>query len=117
VAPGKLQNCQNPLWVESKMADDAQMFNIRTPISLERLKLETSNLVCARTTISSFDGMQNTRSKRPSLVDVGLNLRIPVNISQTAKATEFKFITQIDCKEWKISSTTGDIIYVTLTYF
>jgi len=39
VAPGKLRNCENPLTVESKMADDAQIFNIRTPISLERLKL------------------------------------------------------------------------------
>jgi len=40
------------------MADDAQIFNIRTPISLERLKLETSNLVCASITRSKFDGMQ-----------------------------------------------------------
>jgi len=28
-----------------------------------------------------------------------------VNISRTATATGFKFITQIDCKEWKMSST------------
>jgi len=40
------------------MADDAQSFNIRTPISPEQLKLETSNLVCASTTRSKFDGMQ-----------------------------------------------------------
>jgi len=40
------------------MANDAQIFNIRTPISLERLKLETSNVVCASTTKSKFDGIQ-----------------------------------------------------------
>jgi len=28
-----------------------------------------------------------------------------MNISQTAKATEFKFITQINCEKWKISCT------------
>jgi len=33
-----LRNCQNPFWVESNMADDAQIFNIQTPISLEWLK-------------------------------------------------------------------------------
>jgi len=27
-----------------------------------------------------------------------------MNISRTTKATEFKFIMQIDCKEWKISN-------------
>jgi len=35
------------------MADDAEIFTIRTPISFERLNLETSNLVW-----SNFDGMQ-----------------------------------------------------------
>jgi len=35
----------NPLRVKFKMVDDAQIFNIWTPISFERLKLETSNLV------------------------------------------------------------------------
>jgi len=45
VAQEKLRNCENPLRVESKMADDAQICNIRTPISLERLKLEPSNLM------------------------------------------------------------------------
>jgi len=68
------------LRVESEMADSAQIFNIPTPISLERLKLETSNLVFAplklrrygaiqicllllllSTTRSNFDGMQKTR--------------------------------------------------------
>jgi len=49
-------NCQNPLRIESNMADDAKSFNTRAPISLERQKLETSNLVGAPTT-SSFDGM------------------------------------------------------------
>jgi len=44
--------------VESNVADDAQIFNIRTPISLEQLKLETSNLVCVSTTRSNFEGMQ-----------------------------------------------------------
>jgi len=47
-----------PTKVKSKMADDAQIFNIRTPISMERLKLDTSNLVCASTARSNFDGMQ-----------------------------------------------------------
>jgi len=40
------------------MADDAQIFNIRAPISLERLKLETSNLVCTLAIRSNFDDMQ-----------------------------------------------------------
>jgi len=40
------------------MAYNAQFFNIRVPISFERLKLETSNLVRASTTRSSFDRMQ-----------------------------------------------------------
>jgi len=44
VAPGKLQHCENPLRIEFKTADDAQIFNIQTPISLERLKLYGSNL-------------------------------------------------------------------------
>jgi len=41
------------------MADDAQIFNIRTKVSLEREKLETSNLVCELATRSNFDGVQN----------------------------------------------------------
>jgi len=62
VAPGKMRNCQKTLGVESNMADDAQIFNTRNPISFWRQKLETSNLVCAPTTMS-FVGMQNTRSR------------------------------------------------------
>jgi len=54
VVPGKLRNCEKPLRVKFKMADDAPIFNIRTPISLERLKLD---LVCASTTSSNFNGM------------------------------------------------------------
>jgi len=75
------------------MADDAQIFNIRAPISLESQELETSNLVCAPMTMGSFDGMQNARSKETwhSLSDLDLNLRNPANISQTAKTTRFKF--------------------------
>jgi len=57
-APEKLQNREKPLRVESKMADDAQIFNIWTPMSLERLKQETSNLVHASTTRSKFDSVQ-----------------------------------------------------------
>jgi len=53
-----MQNCQSSLTVESKMADDAQIFNLRAPISLELQKLATSNLVCASMTRSNFDGMQ-----------------------------------------------------------
>jgi len=58
-------NYQNALTcrVESKMADDAQNVNIRAPISFERLKLETSNLVCATPTGSTFDLMQKLRQK------------------------------------------------------
>jgi len=62
-AAWKMRNCQNLASVESKMADDVQIFNIWTPISLKRLNLEISNLVCASTTMSSFHGMQNTTSK------------------------------------------------------
>jgi len=40
------------------MADNAQIFNIWTLISLEQLKLETSNLVCVSSTWSQFDGVQ-----------------------------------------------------------
>jgi len=36
VALGKLRNCENPLRVESKMADDVQIFNIRTPVNISR---------------------------------------------------------------------------------
>jgi len=53
-----MQNCQNPLRVKSKMADDAPIFNIQPSISFERLKLETSNLVCESTTRSNFDAVQ-----------------------------------------------------------
>jgi len=67
VAPEKLRNCQNPLRVISKMAKDAQIFNIRTPISLERLKLETSNLVFASTTRSEFEAL-GQRGRDPVLV-------------------------------------------------
>jgi len=71
------------------MADDAQIFNTRATIPLEQQKLETSNLVCAPTTMSSFDSMQNsnTRSKGtwPSLGDLDLNLQNPANISQRLK--------------------------------
>jgi len=35
VTPRKLRNCQNSLRVESKMVDDAKIFTIQTPISLE----------------------------------------------------------------------------------
>jgi len=90
---------------KSKMANDAQIFNIRALISFERLKLETSNLVCTSTT-SSFDRMQKLGQRGRGLFSVTyiLNLRTPVNISRTAKATEFKFIVLIECKEWKMSS-------------
>jgi len=86
------------------MEDDAQIFNMRAPISLERQKLKTSNLVCAPTTMS-FDDMQNARLKEtwPSLGDLDLNFRNPENISQTAKSTGFKFSTQIVYREWKIT--------------
>jgi len=49
--------------VECKMADDAQIFNVWATIYLERLKLDTSNLVCASTTRSSFDGVQKNYVK------------------------------------------------------
>jgi len=45
MAAGKLRNCENPLRVEYKMVAAAEIFNIRTPISLQQLKLETLNLV------------------------------------------------------------------------
>jgi len=47
---GSMRNCQNSPRVEYKMANDAQIFNIRDPISLERLNLVSSNLVRASTT-------------------------------------------------------------------
>jgi len=86
LAPRKRWNCENPLTVESKVADDAQIFNIRTLISLERLKLETSNLVCALTTRCNLDGMQKLRQRGRDLVYVTwiLNLRTHVNISRTS---------------------------------
>jgi len=40
------------------MADNAHIFNMQTPISLERLKLGNSNLVCALTRRCNLDGMQ-----------------------------------------------------------
>jgi len=43
--------------------NDAQIFNLWTPISLERLKLQTSNLVWASTTRSNFDGIQKNYVK------------------------------------------------------
>jgi len=46
------------------MVDDAKIFNTWTQISLEHLKLETSNLVCASTTRSNFDGMQKLGQRR-----------------------------------------------------
>jgi len=103
----KFDNWQNGYTALTQLHDDSQIFHIWAPISLERQKLETSNLVCAPKTVSSFDGIQNTRSKGtwPSLGDPDLNLRNPANISQTARSTGFKFSTQIDCREWKISST------------
>jgi len=68
VAPGKLRNCKNLLRIESKMADDDQTFNIRTPLSSERLKLETPSLVCASTTRSNFDDMQKPGQQKRDLV-------------------------------------------------
>jgi len=55
------------------MADDAQICNIRFPISLKRLNLETSNLVCASTSRSDFDSMQKT---------IGQRRRDPVYVTQ-----------------------------------
>jgi len=54
------------------MADDGHIFNILAPVSFEWQELETSHLVYAPMTMSSFDGMHNTRSKGnwPSLVDL-----------------------------------------------
>jgi len=67
----RLRNCQKPLKVKSKMADDAQIFfNKRVPISFERLKLETSNSVCASTTRSDFDAKIRSKGSWPSLSDL-----------------------------------------------
>jgi len=88
----KASECQNPLRVESKMADDAQIFNIRTPISLKQLKLENSNLV--RTLpIGSTINKCKTRSQGSKSRSRGyiFNLRIAVNISETAKTTNLLF--------------------------
>jgi len=65
---------KKPLKVESKMADDAHIFNKRAPISLKRQTLDPSNLVCAPMTMS-FDGMQDTKSNGtwPGLGDIDLN--------------------------------------------
>jgi len=49
-----MRHCENPLKVESKMEDDVQIFNMWTPICLEWLELESSNLVYALTTRSNF---------------------------------------------------------------
>jgi len=78
VSPWKLRNCENPLRVESKMADDTHILNIRTPIALKQLKPETSNLVCALTTRSTFDGVQKLGQRG---CDLDFNLQTPVNIS------------------------------------
>jgi len=64
------------------------------------LQLQTSNLVGtlpAQSTIYK----PKTRSHGVEAKSRGyiLKLRIAVNNSQTAKATGFKFILQIDCKE------------------
>jgi len=61
-----------PTKVESKMADDTQIFNIRTLISMEPLKLECSNLVYASTTRSNIWRHAKTRSKEtwPGLGDL-----------------------------------------------
>jgi len=45
------------------MADGAQIFNIRAPLSLERQQQETSNMDCAPRTMSSFDGVQKNYVK------------------------------------------------------
>jgi len=42
----KMQNCQNPLKAESKMVENAHIFNIRAPISLERQILDFKFGVC-----------------------------------------------------------------------
>jgi len=52
------------------MADDVQIFNIWTLVSLERLKLEALNLVCSSTTRSQFDGMQKLGQRGRDLVYV-----------------------------------------------
>jgi len=79
VAPWKMQNYQNSPTVESKMADGSQIFNIWAHISLEWLKLDTSNFVCASTMRSTYDSMQKSRSKGtwPSLGDLDSNLWTP----------------------------------------
>jgi len=91
----KEMELKNPLRIESKMADDAQSFSIRTPISLKWLKLETSNLVCTSITMCNLDDMQklSQRERGPVYLTQILNLRNPVNISRTAKAIGFQFST------------------------
>jgi len=79
VASGKLLSCKNSLRFESVMADDAQIFNIQIPISLERLKLETSNLVCASTTRSNFDGMQKLSQSGNNLGHIALLLNFGIS--------------------------------------
>jgi len=80
------------------MVDYAQIFNIQAPISLKQQKLETSNLMCAPMTMSSFDGMQNTRSNKmwPSLGNLDFKFTEPCNYLSMAMG--FKFSTQIDCR-------------------
>jgi len=51
---------KNLVTVKSKIVDNAQIFNIRSPISLERLKLESTR--------SYFDGMQELGQRRHDLV-------------------------------------------------
>jgi len=70
VAPRKLRNCQNQLEIESKTADEVPFFNIRAPISFERLKLESSNLVCVSNTRGSYDRMQKLGQRKHDPVKV-----------------------------------------------
>jgi len=52
------------------MADDVEIFNIRIPTFVERLKLETLNLVRALVTRCNFDGMQKLGQRARGLVYV-----------------------------------------------
>jgi len=80
MAPRKKRNCEETPRVKSKMADDAHIFNIWTPISVKRLKLETSSLLCASTTRCNLDGMQKLgQIRRPCLRDLSFQVRTPVN--------------------------------------
>jgi len=66
----------------------------------------SSNLVCALTMRSSFDGLQKLgqRGYGPFSVTYISNLQAPVNISRMATASRCKFSKFIDRKEWTISS-------------